>query len=111
MKSIPRTTTLVAFVGVLMVLASALMSAHEVLYPGTVLTVETERVQVKTIDPDTKKEATLWFAVTKDTKVKRGDKTVTYVEAKITKDERLVVVVNHDADVKHVATEIRLAAR
>jgi hypothetical protein len=111
MNTIRRTTTRVAFVSVLMVLTPALMSAHDVLYPGTVLTVEAERVQVKTVDPDTKKEATLWFTVTRDTKVKRGEKTVTYVNARITKDERLVVVVNHDADVKNVATEIRLAAR
>lgn len=94
----------------LVVPAGAVVFAHDVLYPGTVLTVEAERLQVKTVDPDTKEALTLWFAVTEDTRVKRGDRIVTYAEAKIAKDERIVVVVNHDAEARNVATELRLAA-
>jgi hypothetical protein len=94
----------------LVVSAGAVVFAHDVLYPGTVLTVEAERLQVKAVDPETKQDLTLWFTVTRDTKVKRGDRIVTYAEAKIARDERIVVVVNHDAAVKNVATELRLAA-
>lgn len=94
----------------LVVSAGSVVFAHDVLYPGAVLVVEAERLQVKTVDPDTKKDLTLWFAVTRDTRVKRGDRIVTYADAKIAKDERIVVVVNHDAEVKNVATELRLAA-
>jgi hypothetical protein len=90
--------------------AHAVVFAHDVLYPGTVLGVEAERLHVKTVDTESKKELNLWFAVTRDTRVKRGDRILTYAEAKIAKDERIVVVVNHDAEVKNVATELRLAA-
>jgi hypothetical protein len=82
-----------------------------VLYPGTVLRVEPERLQVKTVDPDTKRDVNLWFTITKDTNVKRGDALVPYADAKIAKDERIVVVVNHDAEGRNVATELRLAVR
>jgi hypothetical protein len=94
----------------LVVSARAVVFAHDVLYPGTVLSVEAERLHVKTVDPESKKDLNLWFAVTRDTRVKRGDRVVTYADAKIAKDERIVVVVNHDAEVKNVATELRLAA-
>lgn len=97
------------FVGVIG--GAGVLHAHDVLYPGTVLAVETEKLHVKTVDPETKKEVTLWFTVTVDTKVKRGDALVTYAAAHITMDERIVVVVNHDAEVQNVATELRLAAR
>jgi hypothetical protein len=97
------------FVGV--IAAAGVLYAHDVLYPGTVLAVETEKLHVKAVDPETKKEVNLWFTVTAATKVKRGDALVTYATAGITKDERIVVVVDHDAEVKNVATELRLAAR
>jgi hypothetical protein len=98
-----------AFVGV--TAGAGVLYAHDVLYPGTVLAVETEKLHVKTVDAETKKELNLWFAVTRDTKVRRGDRIVTYVDARIAKDERIVVVVNHDAEAKNVAAELRLAAR
>lgn len=94
----------------LVVSTRGVVLAHDVLYPGTVLNVEPERLQVRTIDAETKKDLTLWFAVTQDTRVKRGDRIVTYAAAKIAKDERIVVVVNHDAEGTNVATELRLAA-
>ena len=70
---------------ILMVLliANATVYAHEVTYQGTVLTSEATRLQVKTIDAKTKKEDTLSFVVNADTKIKRGDKTVSYENAKI----------------------------
>ncbi len=100
----------VAALGVLM-LTAVLVRAHPMTYQGTVMVVESARVQVKTVDPMTKKEGPIWFVVTKDTKVMRGDKTVTFADAKIAKDERIVVIVDMDADTKNLAEEIRLAAK
>jgi len=95
----------------LMALAvSTVASAHEVTYLGTTLAVEATRVQVRAIDPETKKEQTFWFVVNKDTKVKRADIVMSYAEAKIMKGERIAVVVDHDAATKMLAIEIRLAA-
>ncbi len=103
-----RVVTVLAALG-LVVFSSASVLAHDVLYPGTVLAVEAARIQIKTIDPDTKKDVQLWFAVDTKTKVKRGEASVKYAGAGIRKGERIVVVVNHD-DGNTAATEIRLAA-
>ena len=83
--------------------------AHEVTYLGTVLAIEATRVQVRTTDPDTKKDLTAWFIVNKDTKVKRGDKVLSYAEAQLMKGERIAIVVDHDAKTRMLAVEIRLA--
>jgi len=85
------------------------LRAHEVMYRGTVVEVQASKIAVKTTDDKTKKTETVWLAVNKDTKVKRGDVPVPYGEAHIAKDERIVVIVNHDAETKMLATEIRLA--
>lgn len=105
-----RSALAVAFAGV-MALAAVPAFAHDVLYPGTVLDVQADRLHVRTVDPESKAEVRLWFTVTKDTRVKRGDAVVSFADAKIARDERVVVVVNHDAETKGVATEVRLAAR
>lgn len=93
----------------LTVLAGIAVSAHSMTFQGTVLAVEPARVQVNTID-ETKKEAPVWFVVNKATKVKRGDTTVKYADAQIVKGERIVITIDHDAKIKMLATEIRLAA-
>ena len=85
--------------------------AHEVTYRGTVLTVEATKLQVKTVDETTKKEASEWFNVGKATKTRRGDKLVPYADAKIMSGERIVLIVDHDAATKMLATDIRLAAK
>jgi len=95
---------------VLSVVVSAALLAHEVTYMGSVLAVEATKVQVKTVDDKTKKEDTVWFLVDKNTKVKRGDSLVKFVDAKIAKGERIAVTINHDAATKNLATEIRLPA-
>jgi hypothetical protein len=106
-----KISRLAATVCVAFALAGVLVRAHPMTYQGTVIAVESTRVQVKTVDPMTKKEAAIWFVVTKDTKVKRGDKTVTYAEAKIAKDERIVITVDMDAETKNLAEEIRLGVK
>ena len=96
-------------VALLLVWAGAVMRAHEITYQGTVLAVESARLQVKTIDEKTKKEDSVWFVVNKDTKLKRGEKTMPYADAKIVKGERIAVTVDHDAKIKMLSTEILLA--
>jgi helix-turn-helix protein len=91
--------------------AVANLRAHTVYYQGTVVTVEAARIHVNTIDEKTKKEERIWFAVDKDTKVKRGDKSVKFDEAAIKSGERIVVGIEHEGKVKFLATEIRLAEK
>lgn len=90
-------------------LVGATLLAHEVTYRGTVITVEAAKIQVKVTDEKTKREAPMDFTVTAKTKILRGDKTVSFAEAKIQKDERISVTVNNDED-GHNAITIRLAA-
>ena len=87
-------------------LASSAVLAHPMTHQGTVLTVEAARIEVKTVDEKTKKEDKVWFVVDKTTKVKRGDKLVSYANAKITAGERIVIIVDMDAKTKMLAEEI-----
>jgi maltose-binding protein MalE len=68
-----------------------------------------DKVHVSVIDEKTKKVSSMEFKVTSKTKVLRGDKVVKFADAKIVKDERIAVTVNHD-DSMTDATVIRLAA-
>ena len=103
-----RVTGLLMGAVVLLVSGTSLL-AHEETYKGTVVSVVAARVQVKVIDEKTKKESTMDFTITAKTKVLRGDKVVTFAEAKIQKDERIAVTVNHDVSMTD-ATVIRLVA-
>jgi hypothetical protein len=101
--------TLGAIIVALAVAAPAVW-AHDVTHRGTVVAVETARLQVKTVDAKTKKEDTQWYNVGPKTRTKRGEKVVPYADANITTGERIVLLVNHDSEAKMVITEIRLAA-
>lgn len=92
-------------------LVGGALSAHPMTYQGTVVAVQPTKVQVKTVDEHTKKEESIWFVVDKSTKVLRGDKALSYADAKIEVKERIVVIVDMDAKTKNFAEEIRLAAR
>jgi hypothetical protein len=96
---------------VVMLVLSAVIHAHPMMYQGTVLAVEPTRVQVRIVDVKNKGEDRSWFAVGKNTKVKRGEKNMSYAEAKIAAGERIVVIVDMDAETKNLAEEIRLAAK
>ena len=102
--------TVAVLSAVLVYLAGAVALAHEVVYTGTVVTVETAKVEVNVLDEDTKKETAMVFTVTDKTKVLRGDTHVSFADAHIQKDERVAVIVDPDESGSE-ALEIRLAAR
>src|SRR5688572_31330030 len=89
-------------------LASA--GRQEVAYLGTVIEVEASRILVNVTDEKSKKEDRLSFAIDRDTKIKRDDSILSFVDAKITKGERLALLVDPAAKTKMLAMEIRLAA-
>ncbi len=78
---------------------------------GTVLIVTPSRIEITSPNKATKKDETVAFTLDKNTKVKRGDKVVSFTDAKTEKGERIVVLVNTDAKTKMLATELRLQAR
>lgn len=90
--------------------ASAALSAHEETFKGTVIEVTDRKINVLVIDDKSKKETPMVFELTTNTKVFRGDKQIKWAEAKIQKEERIAVTINHDASA-HKATIVRLAAR
>jgi len=103
-----RSCNALAMAGAL-VAATAGARAQETTYFGTVLEVEASRVLVNTIDEKSKKEERVWFVIDRDTRVKRGDSIVALADAKMTKGERIAVLVDPAAKPKMLATEIRLA--
>ena len=97
-------------------LAMAAIVAHEVTYKGTVAVVEPNpyvasdgvlaRLELKVSD----RQRALVFDVTQNTKLWRGNSTVSFAAAGIEKDEPAAVTINHD-DPDAGALEIRLAAQ
>jgi hypothetical protein len=92
---------------VAMVLSVAVI-AHEVIVRGTVAAIEKTRVQIKTGEekPDQKPE---WYPIDNETKIKRGDKIVTFEQARIKVNERAVVIIDHPDRGPVKTKEIRLA--
>lgn len=72
----------------------AVAHAHEIVFKGTVTKVEGSRIEVDTVD-DKAQHKRVWFVVTDQTKVLRGDQVVTIAAARIEPKERIVVVVDH----------------
>jgi hypothetical protein len=95
------------FLGVLAAVTAA--SAQEMTHLGTVVTVEAARIQVHLADDAGKAGETRWFAIDKNTRVKRGDQLVPYGDAKIAKGERIAVLMNMSAKNPMSASELRLA--
>ena len=90
-----------------------ILLAHEETYKGTVIatsiSTKATKVQISVIDDKSQKASSMEFVVTAKTKVLRGDKVMKFSEARIQKDERIVVTVNHDVSMTN-AVVIRLAA-
>jgi hypothetical protein len=88
--------------------------AHELTVRGTVGAIERARIQVKPIaDKPGEKPAGKpeWYPIDAKTAIKRGDKTLTFDDAKIKVDERVVVIVDHPDKGPMKTKEIRLAAQ
>ncbi len=90
---------------------SVSLSAHDVVYQGTIASVSDTRVDVTVVDAKTKHATEIRFAVTDRTKIERGTHRVTLRDAKMRVGERVAVIVNHDLEKNMVASEIRLPAR
>ena len=90
-----------AALAVALLLTTSLL-AHQITYKGTVMAIRIEAgkalVKVSVIDEKTRKPAPMDFTVDKDTKILRGDKLVTIAEARIEKNEKIAVTIDHDTD-------------
>jgi hypothetical protein len=93
---------------VILVIGSAVL-AHPMMVKGTVAAVEPSRIQVKTGE-EKKGETPAWILINNKTKILRDKAEVTYDQAKIKIDERVVVNADHDAKGVMTAMEIHLAA-
>ncbi len=97
--------------GMLLVwLAAAAAGGHEITVKGTVAAIEPSRIQVKTGE-EKKGQAGAWYPIGAKTKIMRGKTTLSFKDAKIAAGERVVVLVDHDADGTMKTLEIRLAER
>jgi len=106
MSIILRTVT----AALLTIAAVAPLAAHPLVLKGTVVAVEPTRVTMRFVDPDTKKTVTEAFQIDTATTILRGDKVVTFAEARITKGDAIAITVDLDND-DHLADVIRLDAR
>ena len=90
--------------------SGVLLVAHEMTVKGTVAAIEPTRIQVKTGE-EKKNESPAWYLINPKTKIVRDKTSVTRENARIKAGERVVVLVDHDANGKMTALEIRLAAQ
>jgi hypothetical protein len=88
----------------------ATLLAHEVTFKGTVISFTDTTIKVMVVDEKTKKPAPKSFDFDKETKILRGDKVVTFADARIQKDEKVAVTIDHDAD-ETFAIVIKLDAK
>jgi len=95
---------------VVVTVAAWVLLAHELMVQGTVGAIERARIQVKpTAVANKAPEKPAWYPIDEKTAIKRGDKTLTFEEAKIKVDERVVVIVEHPDKGPMKTREIRLA--
>ena len=87
----------------------AAMTFHQITYKGTVVSATATALKVTVIDEKTKKPAAMSFDMDKETKILRGDAQVTFAAAKIQKDEKIAVTIDHDID-ETLAIVVRLDA-
>lgn len=88
-------------------LLGATVVAHQVTFKGTVISAAETTIKVMVVDEKTKKPAPKSFDLDKETKILRGDKLVTFASARIQKDEKIAVTIDHDVD-ETLAIVIRL---
>jgi hypothetical protein len=95
--------------GALLVAMSVAAAAHEMIVRGTVAAIEPTRIQIKTGE-EKAGQAPAWFPIGAKTKIKRGDKAVSFADARIAVNERVVAIVDHPDKGPMTTKEIRLAA-
>ena len=97
----------------LLALATASVRAHEVTYEGTVASVEPNRFAsspiVATVGVKSDRGRISRFEVTQKTRILRGNKEIGFSDARIQKDEPVVVVII-DEESFTAAVEVRLKA-
>ena len=108
-------TAAVWLTGVMAVLTIAGIVAHEVTYEGTVAALKPNpysassgvlaRLELKVEG----RQRTMVFDITQNTRLWRGNSTVSFATARIEKDEPAAVTINHD-EPDTGALEIRLGA-
>jgi hypothetical protein len=99
------------FMGVAFVLGvTAAAYAHQMTIKGTVAAVESNRIQIKTGE-EKKDQLPAWYPINSATKILRGKATLTFDKAKIAVGERVVALIDHEADGTMTTIELRLAER
>lgn len=108
-----RLQKLIGVLGVVAGLAvsNAVVTAHDMLTDGTVLSVAEKKLEITSVNKSTKKEETVAFVIDEKTKVVRGTEKLAFANGKLKKGDKVTVVVNTDAAVKMLATEVRIAAQ
>ena len=91
-------------------LIGQVVSAHEMTVMGTVAGIESTRIQVRT-GQEKKDESPTWYPIGAKTKIMRGKNVVTFEQAKIVANERVVLIVDHRSDTDVLTLEIRLPAQ
>ncbi|HXT68860.1 MAG TPA: hypothetical protein VN700_03850 [Vicinamibacterales bacterium] len=81
--------------------------AHQVTYKGTVISAAPTAIKVMVVNEKTKKPESMAFDLDNETKILRGDKLVKFADARIQKDEKIAVTIDHDAD-ETLAIVVRL---
>ncbi len=102
-----RTLTTMFAAAITVCLFGASVAAHQITYKGTVVSAEKDTVKVTVVDEKTKKPIQMTFQLDKDTKILRGDTVVTPAEARIQKNEKIAVTIDHDLD-ETLAIVVRL---
>ena len=100
----------VAIVITLILAVGLTVSAHEMTVMGTVVKVEPTRIQVKTGKEKAGTQPT-WYPIDAKTTIKRGVKTVSFTDAKIKIEERVVLLVDHPTKGPTKTKEIRLGTQ
>ena len=100
----------IAIVITLILAVGLAVSAHEMTVMGTVVKVESTRIQVKTGKEKAGTQPT-WYPIDDKTTIKRGAKTVSFTDAKIKVEERVVLLVDHPTKGPTKTKEIRLGTQ
>lgn len=103
---------LICCLAVMLFAGAAQISAHPMTIKGVVVAVDKTRLEIAPLDDKSDKPGKPeWHVIGPKTKLLRGEKRVTFANAKIAADERVVLLLDHGSDGKMTVVEVRLAAR